>query len=281
MVKLTKGNVLATNLMGNIDNNIGEDGNFFITYDLNAGETYYIRTYAGFISNNDYPVSFDVLIDFAEHTVSYNGNGGIISVTEQKKKYAEDLILSQGQPVREGYDFIGWSTDPNALSADYLQGERYTQDEDVTLYAIWEKIALKSPQISVFEKPDNITISWIDVSDADNYEVYQLTDDGPVQISVTTETKFVVSNPLGGNYSFYVTASNSDGASDMSNVETVDYKSLTGDINGDGYVDNLDLLNLKEYLSDVNSTNDPNYDINADGYVDNLDLLELKAILSS
>lgn len=61
----------------------------------------------------------------------------------------------------------------------------------------------------------------------------------------------------------------------------VENSGITGDVNGDGYLDNFDLLELRKYISDITNEYDPKFDVNSDGYIDNFDLLELRKVLSS
>ncbi len=58
---------------------------------------------------------------------------------------------------------------------------------------------------------------------------------------------------------------------------------IHGDVNKDRTVDNSDMTALIEYLSDETNKYNPAYayDINGDGYADNIDVLELKAILAA
>ncbi len=42
-------------------------------------------------------------------------------------------------PEREGFTFLGWSTDANADKAEYAGGDSYVAPEGATLYAIWEE----------------------------------------------------------------------------------------------------------------------------------------------
>lgn len=60
-------------------------------------------------------------------------------------------------PQREGYDFLGWSTNPGALTPSFvLDGGVITPDtlvmadEDVTLYAVWSKAASNEPTYSIY-----------------------------------------------------------------------------------------------------------------------------------
>lgn len=81
------------------------------------------------------------------YTISYNANGdGVINVpASQTKKYGEGVTLA-GAPVRENYNFLGWSTSSSDTAATYESGKSYddwatvctSQNETITLYAVWE-----------------------------------------------------------------------------------------------------------------------------------------------
>ena len=76
----------------------------------------------------------------AEYTVTYDANGGSGAPAAQIKYYKESLALSNTKPVRDGYTFLGWSEDSASKTASYKPASTYTKDEDMTLYAVWEKI---------------------------------------------------------------------------------------------------------------------------------------------
>ena len=46
--------------------------------------------------------------------------------------------------IRDGYTFIGWSTDSNATTAQYQNGDVYNKNVDIDLYAVWQKDATKN-----------------------------------------------------------------------------------------------------------------------------------------
>ncbi len=73
------------------------------------------------------------------YTVTYNANGGINAPKPQQKTHEKPLNLEFSQPQRDGYIFVGWSTDPKAQSASYSPGSLYTADSDAVLYAVWQK----------------------------------------------------------------------------------------------------------------------------------------------
>ena len=73
----------------------------------------------------------------ATYTVSYDANGGTGAPGRQTKTYGVTLTLTTIQPTRKNYLFLGWSKDRNATSASYTAGGSYTDNADVTLYAVW------------------------------------------------------------------------------------------------------------------------------------------------
>lgn len=74
-----------------------------------------------------------------EYTVSYNANGGVGGPDPQTKYMESSLILSSTRPVQTGYTFKGWSTSSTVTSAMYQPGENYTDNRNITLYAVWEQ----------------------------------------------------------------------------------------------------------------------------------------------
>ena len=74
----------------------------------------------------------------ATYTVGYDANGGTGAPGRQTKTYGVTLTLTTIQPTRKNYLFLGWSKDRNATSARYSAGGSYTDNADVTLYAVWQ-----------------------------------------------------------------------------------------------------------------------------------------------
>ena len=70
-------------------------------------------------------------------TVTYHANGGSNAPSSQRKPFGENITLTQKVPTRTGYDFCGWSLSADG-EVDYMPGDRYTEDENLTLYAVWK-----------------------------------------------------------------------------------------------------------------------------------------------
>ena len=74
----------------------------------------------------------------AEHTVTYEMNGGTDPVPSQTKYYKTNLYLWDTIPVCEGFTFLGWTTNPSGTEPEMQPGEIYYDEADITLYPLWQ-----------------------------------------------------------------------------------------------------------------------------------------------
>lgn len=77
------------------------------------------------------------------YQVVYNANKGTGAMSPTTISYDSDGILRKNIFTRTGYTFLGWSTNPNATSAQYtdLQSVRNltaANGGQITLYAVWQ-----------------------------------------------------------------------------------------------------------------------------------------------
>lgn len=106
---------------------------------LTVGKEYYLYVYkSGSYSQQAGPFTITAP-DPPTYTVSYNANGGSGAPAAQTKKYGIDLTLSSTKPTRTGYSFNRWNTAKDGSGTSYSSGGTYTEDEDITLYAIWNR----------------------------------------------------------------------------------------------------------------------------------------------
>lgn len=73
-------------------------------------------------------------------TLTYDANGG--SGAPASQSGAKMYIISDVQPTRSGYIFLGWSQGESATTVDYVAGENIVPITDVTLYAVWQEIVI-------------------------------------------------------------------------------------------------------------------------------------------
>ena len=70
------------------------------------------------------------------YTVTFDSKGGT-DVIAQDKMYGDHVDIPE-PPTREGYVFTGWYADANCVNVWDM--ENYIVNDDLTLYAGWEKV---------------------------------------------------------------------------------------------------------------------------------------------
>ena len=127
------GNQLAT------DDDSGEGRMFDLNYQLTAGQTYYIYVYL--YGSNIGTFYYGVM---EGNLVQYNANGGTGAPSAFYHYVGSgNSILSTTVPTFDGYTFAGWGSSNVLTPKDpkYFAGGSFSTDSDVTLYAVWRKIA--------------------------------------------------------------------------------------------------------------------------------------------
>ncbi|MDR0854295.1 MAG: leucine-rich repeat protein [Clostridiales Family XIII bacterium] len=79
-----------------------------------------------------------------DHTVTYHGNGQTVGAepTQTTHKHgAAGVKAKSGETLqKEGYEFIGWSTDSEAKTVTHKVGATLSVENDLDLYAVWAPI---------------------------------------------------------------------------------------------------------------------------------------------
>jgi len=78
----------------------------------------------------------DITVSKPSYTISFDANGGTGAPAPQTKAYQEALQIPSEEPTREGFAFEGWAVSAGG-STEYYPGDRYTEEGDATLYAVW------------------------------------------------------------------------------------------------------------------------------------------------
>lgn len=92
---------------------------------------------AGGLYTSDKGTTLYAVWKVTTYTVTYNLNGGTGSAVTGTKIHGTPLIITSFQPTKSGYTFLGWAYTPDALSPNFVAGNTYTEDAQVTLYAVW------------------------------------------------------------------------------------------------------------------------------------------------
>lgn len=72
-----------------------------------------------------------------DYTLYFNMNGGEGTLDPIHIENGNVCTIPNFTPARTGYDFLGWSSDRNAVTAEYQAGDFYPGGE-TTLYAVWK-----------------------------------------------------------------------------------------------------------------------------------------------
>ena len=91
-------------------------------------------------------ITYCEYISGALYCVSYDANGGASVPFETLKPYGKTVTLAADAAKRDGFMFIGWSTDKSASAAEYQPGDEYSQNSSAVLYAVWKSI--ETPKIA-------------------------------------------------------------------------------------------------------------------------------------
>ncbi|MCL1816073.1 MAG: InlB B-repeat-containing protein [Clostridiales bacterium] len=123
------GDVVAFN------DDFGGTTNAQIYYIAKTAGTYYLQA----TTHSSQTGYYDLGISFASpQTLIYNTQGGSPSLPGQTIFASSTAYISNTLPIRMGYTFLGWNTDPDGLGAFYQRGWPVISNSDLFLYAIWQ-----------------------------------------------------------------------------------------------------------------------------------------------
>ena len=98
------------------------------------------KTYAKIDEGENNPGYFTSINKKSEsYIITYDANGGENAPDSQLKYYNKDVTLSSKTPTRSGYAFLGWGISNSSTSISYYAGNTYSDNKNITLYAIWAK----------------------------------------------------------------------------------------------------------------------------------------------
>ncbi len=74
-----------------------------------------------------------------KYIIIYFENGGMNAPEYQMKDFDKPIRLSNDEPIRKGYTFLGWAKSNDSQEVVYRPGDTYDNNKDLKLYAVWEK----------------------------------------------------------------------------------------------------------------------------------------------
>lgn len=225
------------------------------------------------ISDKYRAVIEDIVLENTKYAITYDANGGINAPAKQIKKHDESITITTSEPTCSGYTFMGWSLYQNSSKVNMNPGDKYSDNSNVTLYAVWKSNTSSTPT------PVTYTVSFS--ANAPSGTVSNL----PSALTKTAGASVTIPSkePTRDGYEFIgwstsSTATIADSAyasgktySTDSNLvlyavweqESLDGTGIAGDINADKSVDNKDLLAYRNYLDSKAIARAATIDVNA------------------
>ena len=149
-------------------------------------------------SNNNVVATYSATAGYSYSAVSYDPNGGSNNLPEDTMPYSSGNtvnVLFDNVPSKNGYTFIGWSTDKNATTPEFTATGAKTftiGSSDVTLYAIYSENT-----VPVTPDPDDVDV-W-DGSVASGFESGTGTEEDPYIIKTAAQLAYLAQTTNAGN----------------------------------------------------------------------------------
>lgn len=88
-------------------------------------------------------------------TVTYDANGGKGTLEPARKTAKEAIVIANADSLsREGFTFSDWNTRKDGKGTSYAPGDKYEEDENLTLYAQWKVVSLTTTYTISYELGD-------------------------------------------------------------------------------------------------------------------------------
>lgn len=214
--------------------------------------------------------------ELKQYTITYNGNGATGGEVDSQTKYKDEPIeLRENEFYKTDYNFKEWNTQSNGQGVSYDEGDIYTTNADLSLYAIWESTAPQPEEyiIVAFHNNDNYDISspyYFDKTLAQGYGMnvgteitYGKLHDVPAYGAITTNYYVDGGGRTLRTFGFYV-SKDPDGVENTDNIHSSDVISIgsftiTNNITGETetwYVS----VNMFTIEGDYSSVSNPYFD---------------------
>ena len=101
-----------------------------------------------------------------QYMITYDANSNMASFEDGKTEYTEykyentSYELSQIKPIREGFIWTEWNTEPDGSGERWLGGGTYNDNTDLTLYAIWSPKTTAVIGTPNFVNMEDTSVTW-------------------------------------------------------------------------------------------------------------------------
>lgn len=114
---------------------------------------------------------YEIVVN-ADYVLNYDANGGTGAPASQRNTLADTswhTTISNAEPTRDGYKFLGWADSETATEAQYQPGSSITLDwvsgptVSKTLYAVWEEDTPTEPTAPIRDSLYGILHNFVEV----------------------------------------------------------------------------------------------------------------------
>ena len=204
---------------------------------------YSAQIFAGNKTGSSKPgeVSFSVRGTYQLNYDLRSGSGG---PPPQTQTQGEPHTVPDAIPTLDGYDFLGWTTDPNGKFVEYTAGDTLTGSQDITLYAVWKSSSAIVSQLSISQLPTRRYFLLNEELDTDGLVLNVVYSDGSAHSIQTGFTTSGFSSQELGDLDVTVQFG---GQSVTYPVHIISY--IPGDINVDKKVNRDDVIKLLWHIN--------------------------------
>ncbi len=89
--------------------------------------------------NNEGNTTLYAIWEITKYKVTYDANGGENAPAASVFEYDSSTVISSTVPTRTGFNFLGWFTNADGTGTQYTAGTTYAKNENLKLYAAWER----------------------------------------------------------------------------------------------------------------------------------------------
>jgi len=161
-----------------------------------------VNAYKNAVGNKTFNVFFDEIYN-GEKEWNYVAH---VEKCEDQSWMPLDVYIP---PAREGYEFIGWSTEKDATVPKYTSDMEIYIESHLKLYSVWKEKSkmLEAPTITTAIKTisGKPVVKWSAVSGAAKYEVYRAASKSGTytKMTTTTGTSYTNTSAVAGTTYYY------------------------------------------------------------------------------
>ena len=198
------------------------------------------------------------------YVITYDANSGTNAPEKQYNRVGYPTNITSQEPIKTGFNFLGWAETSTAKEAKYTAGNSYIYGIDVTLYAVWKDAT--PPIIDlVTSTSSSITIQAHDDESGISGYAISTTNSVPTKFTGVSNQKSITQtiSSLTQTTTYYVWVKNGEGLiSEVKSTKTPTIPGVTLSADKSGWTNGNVIVTAKANASGYTlqtSTNNKNW----------------------